>query len=165
MSGNEGDKSGEITSDFKEFAEDNDHLINQASSDITYVSDMGKGLYIDTQISRGSLNSSATLANDDIDSICQIDVEQTEMATSPNSIFSATSMMTVDGIDDKLGFSLCCLAIFVADMTRGILFPSMWNLVQTLGGDEILLGYTSASFAMGRTMSLPLFGYWSTKFG
>lgn len=41
----------------------------------------------------------------------------------------------------------------------------MWNLVKTLGGNEVYLGYLTASFSFGRFLVLPLFGYWSNIYG
>lgn len=78
---------------------------------------------------------------------------------------SMSSVMTADGIADPLSFQINCLVVFLGDTARGIFFPTMWNLVKTLGGDQVLLGYTIASFSFGRMMVLPLFGSWSVRFG
>ncbi len=76
-----------------------------------------------------------------------------------------SSIMTVDGIADPTSFRVNCLAIFVGDMARGIFFPTMWNLVQVLGGDQVVLGYVTSSFSFGRMLVLPLFGKLSTVHG
>lgn len=81
------------------------------------------------------------------------------------SYSSASSVLTADGIADPLSFQIVCLVVFLGDMARGIFFPTMWNLVKTLGGDQVLLGYTIASFSFGRMLVLPLFGAWSVKYG
>jgi len=78
---------------------------------------------------------------------------------------SVSSIMTADGIADPTSFRLNCLACFVSDMARGIFFPTMWNLVQILGGSTVLLGYVTASFNFGRMIVMPLFGAWSDKHG
>jgi len=78
---------------------------------------------------------------------------------------SASSVLTADVIADPLSFQIVCLVVFLGDMARGIFFPTMWNLVKTLGGDQVLLGYTIASFSFGRMLVLPLFGAWSVKYG
>lgn len=76
-----------------------------------------------------------------------------------------SSVITADQIADPLSFKINCLVVFIGDMARGIFFPTMWNLVQKLGGDEVMLGYTIASFSFGRMLVLPLFGSWSTAYG
>jgi hypothetical protein len=77
----------------------------------------------------------------------------------------ASTILTADAIEDPTSFKLNCLIVFLGDMSRGIFFPTMWNLVQQLGGDQVLLGYVIASFSFGRMLVLPLFGTWSTKHG
>lgn len=76
-----------------------------------------------------------------------------------------STVMTADGIADPVSFKVNCLIVFLGDMTRGIFFPTMWNLVQTLDGDQVLLGYVIASFSFGRMLVLPLFGSWSIQYG
>lgn len=76
-----------------------------------------------------------------------------------------SSVITADQIADPLSFKINCLVVFIGDMARGIFFPTMWNLVQKLGGDQVMLGYTIASFSFGRMLVLPLFGSWSTTYG
>jgi ceroid-lipofuscinosis MFS transporter 7 len=81
------------------------------------------------------------------------------------SFSSMSSVLTADNIADPLSFQIVCLVVFLGDMARGIFFPTMWNLVKTLGGDQVLLGYTIASFSFGRMLVLPLFGAWSVQYG
>lgn len=76
-----------------------------------------------------------------------------------------STIFTADGIADPISFQVNCLIVFLGDMARGIFFPTMWNLVQTLGGDQVLLGYVVASFSFGRMLVLPLFGSWSILYG
>ncbi len=83
-----------------------------------------------------------------------------------HDVFSiASTILTEDGIADPVSFRVNCLIVFMGDMARGIFFPTMWNLVQKLGGDQVLLGYVIASFSFGRMLVLPLFGSWSIKHG
>eukprot|EP00551_Chaetoceros_affinis_P015021 CAMPEP_0203700368 /NCGR_PEP_ID=MMETSP0091-20130426/30917_1 /ASSEMBLY_ACC=CAM_ASM_001089 /TAXON_ID=426623 /ORGANISM="Chaetoceros affinis, Strain CCMP159" /LENGTH=538 /DNA_ID=CAMNT_0050573613 /DNA_START=89 /DNA_END=1705 /DNA_ORIENTATION=- len=77
----------------------------------------------------------------------------------------ASTVLTADGIADPTSFKVNCLIVFLGDMSRGIFFPTMWELVQQLGGDQVMLGYVIASFSFGRMLVLPLFGSWSTKYG
>jgi ceroid-lipofuscinosis MFS transporter 7 len=74
---------------------------------------------------------------------------------------SVSSVLTADCIVDATSFRCICLVIFVGDMGRGILFPSLWPLVQSLGGDQVVLGYAVAAFSLGRVLVNPLFGGWS----
>jgi len=76
-----------------------------------------------------------------------------------------STVITADGIADKTSFQINLLVIFLGDMSRGIFFPTMWELVQTLGGDQVTLGYVIASFSFGRMLVLPLFGSWSMTYG
>jgi ceroid-lipofuscinosis MFS transporter 7 len=100
--------------------------------------------------------STVYIEMDDMDDI-------NEVESDAKSIVS--SIMTVDGIADPTSFRVNCFAIFVGDMARGIFFPTMWNLVQVLGGDQIVLGYVTSSFSFGRMLVLPLFGKMSTVNG
>jgi hypothetical protein len=76
-----------------------------------------------------------------------------------------SSVMTQEGIHDIVGFYCVCLVILIGDMSRGVMFPSMWPLVESLGGDQVLLGYAVAAFSFGRVLVNPLFGAWSHQFG
>ena len=76
-----------------------------------------------------------------------------------------SSVRTADGIHDMTGFICVCLVILIGDMSRGIFFPSMWPLVESLGGTKVLLGYAVAAFSFGRILVNPLFGNWSHRYG
>jgi len=76
-----------------------------------------------------------------------------------------SSVLTADEVSDKKGFAIICLVILVGDMCRGIFFPIMWPLVQSLGGDTVTLGYAVAAFSFGRIISSPVFGSWSVRYG
>ncbi|KAJ1404630.1 major facilitator superfamily domain-containing protein [Ochromonadaceae sp. CCMP2298] len=39
---------------------------------------------------------------------------------------------------------------FIGDAARGVLFPALWPLCQSLGGDRVTLGYLVATFSVGR---------------
>jgi len=58
-----------------------------------------------------------------------------------------------------------CMVILIGDMSRGIFFPSMWPLVESLGGSAVTLGYAVAAFSFGRILVNPLFGSWSHTYG
>jgi len=77
----------------------------------------------------------------------------------------ASSVLTADGIHDPMGFAMVCLVILVGDMARGVFFPTMWPLVQELGGSTVALGYSVASFSFGRILVSPMFGGWSVTYG
>jgi len=64
-------------------------------------------------------------------------------------------------IHDVPGFLCVCAVITIGDMSRGVMFPSLWPLVQSLGGSQVFLGYAVAAFSLGRVVVNPLFGAWS----
>jgi MFS transporter, ceroid-lipofuscinosis neuronal protein 7 len=76
-----------------------------------------------------------------------------------------SSVLTADGIHDVRGFLCVCFVILLGDMSRGVMFPSMWPLVESLGGTQVLLGYAVAAFSFGRVLVNPLFGAWSHSMG
>jgi ceroid-lipofuscinosis MFS transporter 7 len=85
-----------------------------------------------------------------------------DLSLSPSIV---ESVMTADGIEDVPGFYVVCLVILVGDMSRGVFFPSMWPLVESLGGSSVTLGYCVASFSFGRILVSPLFGRLSVTYG
>lgn len=76
-----------------------------------------------------------------------------------------SSVMTADGIHDVTGFSIVCFVILIGDMSRGVMFPTMWPLVSELGGTTVTLGYAVAAFSFGRIIVSPIFGFWSVVYG
>jgi MFS family permease len=88
--------------------------------------------------------------------------EDDDMSIAPSI---ASSVMTAEGIHDPHGFAIVCLVILIGDMSRGIMFPSMWPLVSSLGGSSVTLGYSVASFSFGRILVSPLFGSRSITHG
>lgn len=93
------------------------------------------------------------------------DIFEKDPLDHADAISVVSSVLTADGIADPVSFNVNCFIVFLGDVARGIFFPTMWNLVQTLGGDQVLLGYLIASFSFGRMLVLPLFGTWSIKYG
>lgn len=91
------------------------------------------------------------------------DEENDELQSIAQSIVS--SVLTADGIHDPVGFTIVCFVILIGDMSRGVMFPSMWPLVLELGGTQVTLGYSVASFSFGRILVSPLFGSWSVTYG
>lgn len=102
-------------------------------------------------------NNNNTTSNDDDDSDDDND--------DNHSVDSNSSVLTADGIHDVTGFYCVCGVILIGDMSRGVMFPSMWPLVEALGGSQVLLGYAVASFSFGRVLVNPLFGAWSHSIG
>jgi len=78
---------------------------------------------------------------------------------------SVRSELTQEGIRDPAGFSIICLVILVGDMARGVMFPTMWPLVESLGGSTVTLGYCVAAFSFGRILVNPMFGSRSISHG
>lgn len=88
-----------------------------------------------------------------------------EFADDADDNLSIQSVMTEDGIHDVPGFYVICFVILIGDMSRGVFFPSMWPLVNSLGGSSVTLGYSVAAFSFGRILVSPLFGNWSVTYG
>lgn len=78
---------------------------------------------------------------------------------------SISSVSAIEGIHDYPGFCCICLVILIGDMSRGIMFPTLWLLVKQLRGSHVSLGYAVAAFSFGRVLVNPLFGYWSDTKG
>lgn len=89
--------------------------------------------------------------------------EEEDDNSATHSIVS--SVMTADGIHDITGFNVVCLVILIGDMSRGVFFPTLWPLVDSLGGSTVTLGYAVAAFSGGRIVTSPIFGYLSVTLG
>ena len=76
-----------------------------------------------------------------------------------------SSVVTADGIHDVTGFFIVCFVILVGDMSRGVMFPTLWPLCAILGGTTVTLGFAVAAFSFGRIVVSPLFGSWSVIYG
>ncbi|KAJ1422194.1 major facilitator superfamily domain-containing protein [Ochromonadaceae sp. CCMP2298] len=57
------------------------------------------------------------------------------------------------------------LAVLIGDTARGIMFPTLWLLVLSLGGTRFHQGLAVAAFSGGRIVSSPLFGRYSETHG
>ena len=77
----------------------------------------------------------------------------------------ALTTRSEDGIYDVTGFLIVCLVILIGDMSRGVFFPTLWPLVESLGGTTVTLGYAVAAFSFGRILVNPIFGAWSVSIG
>eukprot|EP01084_Bolivina_argentea_P057523 105110_1 len=69
------------------------------------------------------------------------------------------------GWRDRLSLNIIMLVVFVGDMQRGILFPTLWPYVRMLGGDKISQGFVVAAFSAGRFVSSPIMGKLSVSEG
>jgi len=76
-----------------------------------------------------------------------------------------SSVLTADCISDPVGFYVVCLVVLIGDMSRGCMFPTLWPLVESIGGNSVTLGYAVAAFSFGRILVSPVFGSWSHRYG
>jgi MFS transporter, ceroid-lipofuscinosis neuronal protein 7 len=53
---------------------------------------------------------------------------------------------------------------FLGDMARGVIFPVLWKLCESLGGHTTDLGYLIATFSFGRMFFGPILGYICDKY-
>jgi ceroid-lipofuscinosis MFS transporter 7 len=67
----------------------------------------------------------------------------------------------------KISYSILIVAfcVLISDMSRGILFPTLWLNIQSLNGNKSDIGFAVASFSLGRIISSPIFGVLSVKYG
>lgn len=61
-------------------------------------------------------------------------------------------------LEDPIGFAIISFIVLLGDSCRGVLFPILWPLVEKLGGDLVVQGYTVAAFSCGRAFAAPYFG-------
>ena len=70
--------------------------------------------------------------------------------------------------DDRKGsysfiiIAICCL---IGDSARGLMMPTLWPFVSSMGGNLIWQGFIVASFSLGRVISSPLFGILADMYG
>ena len=76
-----------------------------------------------------------------------------------------SSVLTADCISDPVGFYVVCLVVLIGDMSRGCMFPTLWPLVESVGGNSVTLGFAVAAFSFGRILVSPVFGSWSHRYG
>jgi MFS transporter, ceroid-lipofuscinosis neuronal protein 7 len=107
-------------------------------------------------------NSHHDEERDDDDDIDMKNEAHNSISPSPSLV---SSILSADGIHDYIGFICVCFVILIGDMSRGVMFPSLWPLVQSLGGTEVFQGYTVAAFSFGRVITNPIFGSLSHTYG
>uniref|UniRef100_A0A7S2V0P8 Major facilitator superfamily (MFS) profile domain-containing protein n=1 Tax=Fibrocapsa japonica TaxID=94617 RepID=A0A7S2V0P8_9STRA len=69
------------------------------------------------------------------------------------------------GIKNMKSFCVIAYMVLVGDAARGLMFPTLWPLVESLGGDRSTQGYCVAAFSFGRIFASPYFGQLSTEKG
>ncbi len=57
------------------------------------------------------------------------------------------------------------VCVLISDMCRGVLFPTLWLLIFSLGGSRSLQGVVVAAFSTGRILASPIFGYLTEESG
>ncbi len=53
----------------------------------------------------------------------------------------------------------------LAEAARGVLFPTLWLNIKSLGGNRFSQGIAVAAFSMGRVVTSPVLGFCSDLFG
>lgn len=86
--------------------------------------------------------------------------QEVQVYGSTNDPGAAMGVLKTDS-----SFYTICLLILTGDTARGVLFPTMWPRVQSMGGDKVTQGITVAAFSFGRVLSSPYLGKWSHKYG
>ena len=119
--------------------------------------------YVQMEMGAGGTTTSPTTVPNVNEPINNDDNDDDDEKQEMQSIVS--SVLTADGIHDYNGFLCVCGVILLGDMSRGVMFPTMWPLVETIGGTRVTLGYAVAAFSFGRILVSPIFGQWSHTYG
>lgn len=67
--------------------------------------------------------------------------------------------------EGSLSFATMAYVVLLDDSTRGIMFPTLWPLVLSLGGTKTTQGFMVAAFSMGRVLVSPVYGWFSSHRG
>jgi MFS family permease len=55
--------------------------------------------------------------------------------------------------------------VLIGDTARGIIWPTLYTLLLSLGGSSSTLGWCVATFSIGRVVGSPIFGWLSARLG
>jgi MFS family permease len=59
---------------------------------------------------------------------------------------------------------ICIMSIgFIANCEYGVVMPSIWSYLQSIGGSESQLGFALSASSFAQLCFLPVFGFWSDK--
>lgn len=67
--------------------------------------------------------------------------------------------------EGSLSFATMAYVVLLGDSTRGLMFPTLWPLVSSLGGTKTKQGVIVAAFSMGRVVVSPFYGWFSSHRG
>lgn len=81
------------------------------------------------------------------------------------SLLPHSSPTPASGLKDVTGFLIICAVTLLGDTARGVMFPTLWPLVHSLGGTRVHQGIAVASFSFGRVIVSPMFGKKSVTSG
>uniref|UniRef100_A0A7S2K957 Major facilitator superfamily (MFS) profile domain-containing protein n=1 Tax=Leptocylindrus danicus TaxID=163516 RepID=A0A7S2K957_9STRA len=99
------------------------------------------------------------------DQLHQINQQNSPIRNNKSFNEDARSTQTADGIADVQGYFIISLVVLIGDMSRGVMYPTLWPLVEMLGGTEVTQGFTVAAFSFGRILASPIFGERSVEYG
>lgn len=66
---------------------------------------------------------------------------------------------------NTISIVIILLCVIVGDSARGVLFPTLFSYIKSLGGDRVCQGFAVAAFSVGRILSSPIFGTLSEEYG
>jgi len=93
-------------------------------------------------------NSTFTNLNSSIDAEAEGSSLLPKSPTNPNH----------NSLEDIVGFLIICSVVLVGDTARGVMFPTLWPLVKSLGGNKVHQGVAVGAFSFGRVLSSPILG-------
>jgi MFS family permease len=96
-------------------------------------------------------------------------IENPQHQTQPLTLMPQTEQQSISqpaSEQIKVTFSIYLIGYisFLGDMARGVIFPVLWKLCQSLGGQTTDLGYLIAIFSFGRMFFGPILGYLCDKY-
>jgi MFS family permease len=75
------------------------------------------------------------------------------------------SLGTAKVLQDVTSTYLVYFCVFVSEMARGIMLPTLWLFVSSLGGGRFHQGLVVSCFSLGRIIAAPVVGYLSEVYG
>jgi ceroid-lipofuscinosis MFS transporter 7 len=68
-------------------------------------------------------------------------------------------------VDDTFSYVILLMCCFIGDTARGLMMPTLWPFVSSMGGNLVWQGLIVAAFSLGRVISSPIFGALADAYG
>lgn len=84
--------------------------------------------------------------------------DRQNLSSTQNSIASVKKPSLISS-------AVVVFCVLIGDTARGVLFPTLWLLIESLGGSKSHQGLAVAAFSLGRIISSPILGEYSELYG